>query len=83
MFPKIFYGNYQTGYDLILSWTPEASIPSLDDDSYVDISSQGDHDGMPFVRNPSAYSFNGLSINILHPNSDDFRGSTTITQPQP
>ncbi|KAF9952626.1 GTPase activating protein [Mortierella alpina] len=33
-----------TTYEHILSWTPEASIPSLDNDAYVDVSSQGDHD---------------------------------------
>ncbi|KAF9190447.1 GTPase activating protein [Haplosporangium sp. Z 767] len=39
-------------YEHILSWTPEASIPGLDDDSYVDISSQGDHDVTTFVAPP-------------------------------
>ncbi|KAF9080014.1 GTPase activating protein, partial [Mortierella sp. AD031] len=33
-----------TNYEHILSWTPEASIPDLDQDSYVDISSEGEHD---------------------------------------
>ncbi|CAO3572435.1 unnamed protein product [Mortierella alpina] len=41
-----------TNYEHILSWTPEASIPSLDNDAYVDISSQGDHDVTTFVAPP-------------------------------
>lgn len=35
----------QINYEHILSWTPEASIPGLDEDAYVDISSQGDGEG--------------------------------------
>ncbi|KAG0372155.1 GTPase activating protein [Mortierella sp. AD032] len=33
-----------TNYEHILSWTPESAIPGLDQDSYVDISSEGEHD---------------------------------------
>ncbi|KAG0093812.1 GTPase activating protein [Podila epicladia] len=39
-------------YEHILSWTPEASIPGLDEDSYVDISSQGDGEVTTFVAPP-------------------------------
>ncbi|KAF9922735.1 GTPase activating protein [Linnemannia zychae] len=41
-----------TNHEYILSWTPEAAIPSLDQDSYVDISSDGDHDSSMFVPPP-------------------------------
>ncbi|KAF9316898.1 GTPase activating protein [Podila horticola] len=39
-------------YEHILSWTPEASIPGLDEDAYVDISSQGDGEVTTFVAPP-------------------------------
>ncbi|KAG0037668.1 GTPase activating protein [Podila clonocystis] len=39
-------------YEHILSWTPEASIPGLDEDAYVDISSQGDDEVTTFVAPP-------------------------------
>ncbi|GJJ76365.1 hypothetical protein EMPS_08724 [Entomortierella parvispora] len=51
-----------TGYECILSWTPEVSIPSLDDDSYVDISSQGDHDVTTFVAPPRSPNLNRRSF---------------------
>ncbi|KAI7822164.1 rab-GTPase-TBC domain-containing protein [Gamsiella multidivaricata] len=35
-----------------MSWTPEASIPGFDEDSYVDISGQDDHDVTTFVAPP-------------------------------
>ncbi|KAF9981850.1 GTPase activating protein, partial [Modicella reniformis] len=38
-------------FEHVLSWTPEASIPGLDDDAYVDISSQ-DHDVTAFIVPP-------------------------------
>ncbi|KAF9147193.1 GTPase activating protein [Linnemannia schmuckeri] len=41
-----------TNYEHILSWTPEAAIPGLDQDSYVDISSEGEHDSSRFVAPP-------------------------------
>ncbi|KAG0341270.1 GTPase activating protein [Podila humilis] len=44
-------------YEHILSWTPEASIPGLDEDAYVDVSSQGDSEVTTFVvppRSPTA-----------------------------
>ncbi|KAG0297144.1 GTPase activating protein [Linnemannia gamsii] len=41
-----------SNYEHILSWTPEATIPSLDEDSYVDISSEGEHDSSRFVAPP-------------------------------
>ncbi|KAF9208710.1 GTPase activating protein [Haplosporangium sp. Z 27] len=46
----------------ILSWTPEASIPSLDEDSYVDISSQGDHEATKFVVPPRSPTSNRRSF---------------------
>ncbi|KAF9351183.1 GTPase activating protein [Mortierella sp. NVP85] len=42
-------------YEHILSWTPEASIPGLDDDAYVDISSE-DHNVTAFVAPPRSPS---------------------------
>ncbi|KAG0320341.1 GTPase activating protein [Linnemannia gamsii] len=41
-----------SNYEHILSWTPEAAIPGLDQDSYVDISSEGEHDSTRFVAPP-------------------------------
>ncbi|KAF9545119.1 GTPase activating protein [Mortierella hygrophila] len=41
-----------TNYEHILSWTPEAAIPGLDQDSYVDISSEGEYDSSRFVAPP-------------------------------
>ncbi|KAG0257149.1 GTPase activating protein, partial [Linnemannia exigua] len=41
-----------TNYEHILSWTPESAIPGLDQDSYVDISSEGEHDSSRFVAPP-------------------------------
>ncbi|KAF9907153.1 GTPase activating protein [Lobosporangium transversale] len=49
-------------HDHIMSWTPEASIPGLDDDSYVDISSQGDHEEMTFVAPPRSPNPNRRSF---------------------
>ncbi|KAG0001353.1 GTPase activating protein [Entomortierella chlamydospora] len=46
----------------IMSWTPEASIPSLDEDSYVDISSQGDHEVTKFVAPPRSPTSNRRSF---------------------
>ncbi|KAF9121094.1 GTPase activating protein [Mortierella sp. 14UC] len=41
-----------TNYEHILSWTPESAIPGFDQDSYVDISSEGEHDSSRFVAPP-------------------------------
>ncbi|KAF9900993.1 GTPase activating protein [Linnemannia zychae] len=41
-----------TNYEHILSWTPESAIPGFDQDSYVDISSEGEHDSSRFVVPP-------------------------------
>ncbi|KAF9110980.1 GTPase activating protein [Mortierella sp. AM989] len=49
-------------HEHILSWTPEASIPSLDEDSYVDISSQGDHEVTKFVAPPRSPNPNRRSF---------------------
>ncbi|KAF9431951.1 GTPase activating protein [Entomortierella beljakovae] len=46
----------------ILSWTPEASIPSLDEDSYVDISGQDDNEDTKFVVPPRSPSLNRRSF---------------------
>ncbi|KAG0046690.1 GTPase activating protein [Gryganskiella cystojenkinii] len=51
-----------TNHEHILSWTPETSIPSLNEDSYVDISSQGDHDATTFVAPPRSPSLNRRSF---------------------
>ncbi|KAG9320431.1 hypothetical protein KVV02_002526 [Mortierella alpina] len=62
-----------TNYEHILSWTPEASIPSLDNDAYVDISSQGDHDVTTFVAPPRSPESHRRSF---HPS--DYAVSVTL-----
>ncbi|KAF9563271.1 GTPase activating protein [Mortierella alpina] len=62
-----------TNYEHILSWTPEASIPSLDNDAYVDISSQGDHDVTTFVAAPKSPESHRRSF---HPS--DYAVSVTL-----
>ncbi|KAF9371200.1 GTPase activating protein [Podila verticillata] len=49
-------------YEHILSWTPEASIPGLDEDAYVDISSQGDGEVTTFVAPPRSPNTNRRSF---------------------
>ncbi|KAG0254026.1 GTPase activating protein [Actinomortierella ambigua] len=41
-----------TNKEYLLSWTPEAMIPDFDEEAYVDISSQGDHEMTSFIPPP-------------------------------
>ncbi|KAG0324677.1 GTPase activating protein [Dissophora globulifera] len=54
-----------SNYEYIMSWTPEACIPGLDEDSYIDISSQGDNDVTRFVAPPR--SPNSTNRRSFHP----------------
>ncbi|KAI8604529.1 hypothetical protein EDD21DRAFT_365979, partial [Dissophora ornata] len=59
-------------YEHNMSWTPEASIPGLDDDSYVDISGQGDNEVTTFVApprspNPNSRSFHPSDYEVSIP----------------
>ncbi|KAG0100658.1 GTPase activating protein [Podila epicladia] len=76
-------------YEHILSWTPEASIPGLDEDSYVDISSQGDGEAPPRSPNtrrsfhPSDYEVNIplqqiYSLLVYPPRMKDRHGSIIV-----
>ncbi|KAF9326415.1 GTPase activating protein [Podila minutissima] len=76
-------------YEHILSWTPEASIPGLDEDAYVDISSQGDGEAPPRSPNtrrsfhPSDYEVNIplqqiYSLLVYPPRMKDRHGSIIV-----
>ncbi|KAI1308437.1 GTPase activating protein [Mortierella claussenii] len=57
-------------YEHILSWTPEAVIPGLDEDSYVDISSQGNHDGTSLFPHIACHGQSKIelgSISLTYP----------------
>ncbi|KAG0231527.1 GTPase activating protein [Actinomortierella wolfii] len=44
--------DLETDNEYLLSWTPEAMIPDFDEEAYVDISSQGEHETTSFIPAP-------------------------------